>query len=35
MRALPWLQHFSIVPVLLSLVVGALLIPINQTRYGL
>lgn len=35
MSALPWIQHLVIVPVLLPLIVGALLIPINQTRYGL
>ena len=35
MSTLPWVQHLVIVPVLLPLIVGALLIPINQTRYGL
>ena len=35
MSTLPWIQHLVIVPVLLPLIVGALLIPINQTRYGL
>ena len=35
MSTLPWIQHLVIVPVLLPRIVGALLIPINQTRYGL
>lgn len=35
MTALPWMQHLVVVPVLLPLIVGALLIPINQTRHRL
>ncbi|MFP5401168.1 MAG: monovalent cation/H+ antiporter subunit D [Gammaproteobacteria bacterium] len=35
MSSLPWLQHLIIVPVLLPLVAGALLIPINQKRHAL
>lgn len=35
MTSLPWLNHLIIVPVLLPLVVGALMIPINQARHGL
>lgn len=35
MNALPWLQHLIIVPVLLPLLVGALLIPVNQNRHTL
>lgn len=35
MNALPWMQHLVVVPVLLPLMVGALLIPINQTRHTL
>lgn len=34
MNSLPWLQHLIIAPVLLPLVVGALLIPVNQKRHG-
>ena len=32
MTTLPWLQHLIVVPVLLPLIVGALLIPMNQKR---
>ncbi|MCK6388104.1 MAG: cation:proton antiporter, partial [Zoogloea sp.] len=35
MSALPWMQHLIVVPVLLPLLVGALLIPVNQNRHGL
>lgn len=35
MNALPWLQHLIVVPVLLPLLVGALLIPVNQNRHTL
>ena len=35
MNTLPWLNHLIVVPVLLPLVVGALIIPINQSRHGL
>ena len=35
MSALPWMQHLIVVPVLLPLLVGALLIPVAQTRHGL
>ena len=35
MNTLPWMQHLLVVPVLLPLMVGALLIPINQTRHTL
>lgn len=35
MSALHWMQHLVVVPILLPLIVGALLIPINQTRHGL
>ena len=35
MSALPWLQHLIIVPVLLPLLVGALIVPVNQKRHGL
>ena len=35
MTVLPWLNHLIIVPVLLPLIVGALMIPINQKRHGL
>lgn len=35
MTALPWMQHLIVVPVLLPLIVGALLIPINQSRHTL
>lgn len=35
MNALPWLQHLIVVPVLLPLLVGALLIPVNQSRHQL
>ena len=35
MNALPWMQLLVVVPVLLPLMVGALLIPINQTRHTL
>ena len=35
MSVLPWVNHLIIVPVLLPLVVGALMIPINQKRHGL
>ena len=32
MTSLPWLNHLIIVPVLLPLVVGGLMIPINHAR---
>ena len=35
MNTLPWLQHLIVVPVLLPLLVGALLIPVNQNRHTL
>ena len=35
MNSLPWLQHLIVVPVLLPLLVGALLIPVNQNRHTL
>ena len=35
MNALPWVQHLIVVPVLLPLMVGALLIPVNQRHYAL
>lgn len=35
MNSLSWLQHLIVVPVLLPLVVGALLIPVEQKRHGL
>lgn len=35
MSTLPWLQHLIIVPVLLPLLVGALLIPVDQKRHTL
>lgn len=35
MSALPWSQHLILVPVLLPLLVGALLMPVNQKRYAL
>ena len=35
MNTLPWLQHLIVLPVLLPLVVGALLIPVNQSRHAL
>lgn len=35
MSVLPWMQHLVIVPVLLPLIVGALLIPVNQRRHSL
>jgi multicomponent K+:H+ antiporter subunit D len=35
MNTLPWLQHLIVAPVLLPLLVGALLIPINQKRHTL
>ena len=35
MNTLPWMQHLLVVPVLLPLMVGALLVPINQTRHTL
>ena len=35
MTALPWANHLIIVPVLLPLVVGAAMIPINQKHHGL
>ena len=35
MTSLPWLNHLIIVPVLLPLVVGAAMIPINQKHHGL
>ncbi len=35
MTTLPWLQHLIVAPVLLPLLVGALLIPINQKRHSL
>lgn len=35
MTAMPWLQQLIIVPVLLPLLVGALLIPVNQKRHQL
>jgi multicomponent K+:H+ antiporter subunit D len=35
MSSLPWLQHLIVVPVLLPLLVGAALIPINQMRHTL
>jgi len=34
-NALPWMQHLVVVPVLLPLMIGALLIPINQSRHTL
>ena len=35
MNTLPWMQHLIVVPVLLPLLVGALLIPVNQNRHTL
>jgi multicomponent K+:H+ antiporter subunit D len=35
MNPLPWMHHLIIVPVLLPLLVGALLIPVNQKRHAL
>lgn len=35
MNSLHWSQHLLVVPVLLPLIVGALLIPVNQKRYVL
>ena len=35
MTTLPWLQHLIVAPVLLPLLVGALLIPVNQNRHTL
>lgn len=35
MNTLPWLQHLIVLPVLLPLLVGALLIPVNQNRHTL
>jgi multicomponent K+:H+ antiporter subunit D len=35
MSSLSWLQHLIVVPVVLPLMVGALLIPIDQKRHGL
>ncbi|TXL63874.1 monovalent cation/H+ antiporter subunit D [Zeimonas arvi] len=35
MSSLPWMQHLIVVPVLLPLVVGALLIPVNQRHHAL
>lgn len=35
MNALPFLQHFIVLPILLPLLTGALLIPIKQSRYTL
>jgi len=35
MSALSWMQHLVVLPVLLPLMVGALLVPINQTRHTL
>ena len=35
MNGLPWMQHLVVVPVLLPLIVGAVLIPINQQRHSL
>ena len=35
MNGLPFLQHLIIVPVLLPMLVGALLIPVNQNRHQL
>ncbi len=35
LSALPWSQHLILVPVLLPLLVGALLMPVNQKRYAL
>ena len=35
MNALPWTHHLVVVPVLLPLLTGALLIPIDQRRYTL
>ena len=32
MNALPWMHHLIVVPVLLPLLVGALLTPVNQQR---
>ncbi|WP_341647650.1 hypothetical protein [Thauera humireducens] len=34
MNPLPWMHHLIIVPVLLPLLVGALLIPVNQKRHA-
>ena len=35
MNALPFLQHFIVLPILLPLLTGALLIPVKQSRYAL
>ncbi|MBL8444524.1 MAG: monovalent cation/H+ antiporter subunit D [Zoogloeaceae bacterium] len=35
MTAMPWLQHLIVLPVLIPLVVGAVLIPVNETRHQL
>lgn len=35
MNGMPWWQHLIIVPVLLPLLAGALLIPVDRTRYAL
>ena len=35
LSALPWSQHLILVSVLLPLLVGALLMPVNQKRYAL
>ncbi|MFU2489917.1 monovalent cation/H+ antiporter subunit D [Thauera sp. WH-1] len=35
MNTMPWLQHLIVLPVLLPLVVGALLIPVNHSRHAL
>lgn len=35
MNALPWIHHLVVAPVLLPLIVGALLIPVNQKRHNL
>jgi len=35
MNPLPWMQHLVIVPVLLPLLAGAVLIPVNQRRHTL
>ncbi|MCV2219227.1 monovalent cation/H+ antiporter subunit D [Thauera sp. Sel9] len=35
MNALPFLQHFIVLPILLPLLAGALLIPVKQSRYTL
>lgn len=35
MSGLPWTQHLILLPILLPLLAGAALIPVNETRHGL